>query len=346
MTVVSLFRFCVHAAPQPAQSVEAAGGETPKPAQTLFVSRAQLKTERRRELQAKFSQQQSDTIGQQVRAGEDQSILASPPRLAAPLSTRERFRVCFLLSLFFMFLSLLCVYGWGGGSLVLAAGHHAVHQELRGNGFGGGYCGCVFRVWHRHVGINRVWPRRRFPWVCVLELQVCRCVRVVRWARCAAPHHVRALGAARRVLSPPPPSPLQLPPPTPPHRAHTLHNPTLHRRRAWDPPVTLTLLFPASSAPEEAAKAVNEMNKKLWGGRPLYVSLAQRKDVRQRQIAEEMAVRGARRMRVRGRQACGGCVRWCSVRDWCSPSAQRFLCYVEVKCRALCLLFLSRVAGC
>jgi polyadenylate-binding protein len=49
--------------------------------------------------------------------------------------------------------------------------------------------------------------------------------------------------------------------------------------------------FISFSSPEEATRAVNEMNKKLWHGRPLYVSLAQRKDVRQRQLAEELAVR-------------------------------------------------------
>merc|ERR1719215_2448304 len=35
------------------------------------------------------------------------------------------------------------------------------------------------------------------------------------------------------------------------------------------------------------------MNKKLWHGRPLYVALAQRKSVRERQLKEEMDARMA-----------------------------------------------------
>ena len=64
--------------------------------------------------------------------------------------------------------------------------------------------------------------------------------------------------------------------------------------------------FVSFSTAEEATRAVNEMNKKLWRGRPLYVSLAQRKDVRQRQLAEEMAVRPLRRRACEGAACLGG----------------------------------------
>lgn len=46
--------------------------------------------------------------------------------------------------------------------------------------------------------------------------------------------------------------------------------------------------FVCYSAPEEANKAVAEMNGKMLENRPLYVALAQRKDVRQQQLAAQM----------------------------------------------------------
>ncbi|WFD30698.1 Protein phosphatase PP2A regulatory subunit B [Malassezia sp. CBS 17886] len=46
--------------------------------------------------------------------------------------------------------------------------------------------------------------------------------------------------------------------------------------------------FVCYSAPEEANKAVAEMNGKMFENRPLYVALAQRKDVRHQQLAAQM----------------------------------------------------------
>mgnify|MGYP002715280370 CR=1 FL=1 len=46
--------------------------------------------------------------------------------------------------------------------------------------------------------------------------------------------------------------------------------------------------FVCYSAPEEANKAVAEMNGKMLDNRPLYVALAQRKDVRHQQLAAQM----------------------------------------------------------
>ncbi|PKI84345.1 Protein phosphatase PP2A regulatory subunit B [Malassezia vespertilionis] len=46
--------------------------------------------------------------------------------------------------------------------------------------------------------------------------------------------------------------------------------------------------FVCYSAPEEANKAVADMNGKMLENRPLYVALAQRKDVRQQQLAAQM----------------------------------------------------------
>ena len=46
--------------------------------------------------------------------------------------------------------------------------------------------------------------------------------------------------------------------------------------------------FVCYSAPEEASKAVAEMNGKMLENRPLYVALAQRKDVRHQQLAAQM----------------------------------------------------------
>jgi polyadenylate-binding protein len=54
--------------------------------------------------------------------------------------------------------------------------------------------------------------------------------------------------------------------------------------------------FVCYSAPEEATKAVAEMNNKMIGGKPLYVSLAQRREVRRQQLESQIAQRNQIRM--------------------------------------------------
>lgn len=45
--------------------------------------------------------------------------------------------------------------------------------------------------------------------------------------------------------------------------------------------------FVCFSSPEEATKAVTELNGKLFGIKPLYVALAQRKEDRKAQLASQ-----------------------------------------------------------
>ncbi|TRM66849.1 hypothetical protein BD626DRAFT_484025 [Schizophyllum amplum] len=54
--------------------------------------------------------------------------------------------------------------------------------------------------------------------------------------------------------------------------------------------------FVCYSSPDEATKAVAEMNNKMIGSKPLYVSLAQRKDVRRQQLESQIAQRSQVRM--------------------------------------------------
>merc|ERR1711959_806558 len=49
--------------------------------------------------------------------------------------------------------------------------------------------------------------------------------------------------------------------------------------------------FVCFTTPEEATKAVTEMNNKIVGSKPIYVSLAQRKDQRRAQLEAQMAQR-------------------------------------------------------
>lgn len=49
--------------------------------------------------------------------------------------------------------------------------------------------------------------------------------------------------------------------------------------------------FVCFSSPDEATKAVSEMNGKMMGGKPIYVALAQRKDVRKAQLEAQMRTR-------------------------------------------------------
>lgn len=54
--------------------------------------------------------------------------------------------------------------------------------------------------------------------------------------------------------------------------------------------------FVCFSSPDEATKAVAEMNNKMLGTKPLYVSLAQRRDVRRQQLESQIAQRNQIRM--------------------------------------------------
>ncbi|THU89533.1 polyadenylate binding protein [Dendrothele bispora CBS 962.96] len=54
--------------------------------------------------------------------------------------------------------------------------------------------------------------------------------------------------------------------------------------------------FVCFSSPDEATKAVAEMNNKMIGSKPLYVSLAQRRDVRRQQLESQIAQRNQIRM--------------------------------------------------
>ena len=53
--------------------------------------------------------------------------------------------------------------------------------------------------------------------------------------------------------------------------------------------------FVCFSNPDEASKAVSEMNTKMIGGKPLYVALAQRKDVRKNQLEASIQARNTLR---------------------------------------------------
>jgi len=54
--------------------------------------------------------------------------------------------------------------------------------------------------------------------------------------------------------------------------------------------------FVCFSTPDEATKAVQEMNGKMIGTKPLYVALAQRKDVRRQALESQIAQRSTQRM--------------------------------------------------
>lgn len=54
--------------------------------------------------------------------------------------------------------------------------------------------------------------------------------------------------------------------------------------------------FVCFSTPDEATKSVQEMNGKMIGTKPLYVALAQRKDVRRQALESQMAQRNTQRM--------------------------------------------------
>ncbi|ODQ78689.1 hypothetical protein BABINDRAFT_162391 [Babjeviella inositovora NRRL Y-12698] len=62
--------------------------------------------------------------------------------------------------------------------------------------------------------------------------------------------------------------------------------------------------FVCFSTPEEATKAVSEMNQHMLAGKPLYVALAQRKDVRRSQLEQQIQARN--QMRLQQAAAAGG----------------------------------------
>lgn len=61
--------------------------------------------------------------------------------------------------------------------------------------------------------------------------------------------------------------------------------------------------FVCYSAPEEANRAISEMNQHLLGNKPLYVAFAQRKDLRQSQMRQQLNARNQLRMQ---QQVAGG----------------------------------------
>ncbi len=54
--------------------------------------------------------------------------------------------------------------------------------------------------------------------------------------------------------------------------------------------------FVCFSSPDEATKAVTEMNGRMIGSKPIYVALAQRKDVRKSQLEAQINQRNQLRM--------------------------------------------------
>lgn len=64
--------------------------------------------------------------------------------------------------------------------------------------------------------------------------------------------------------------------------------------------------FVCFSAPEEATKAISEMNQRMVVGKPLYVALAQRKDVRRSQLEQQIHARNQMRMQNAAASAMPG----------------------------------------
>jgi polyadenylate-binding protein len=74
--------------------------------------------------------------------------------------------------------------------------------------------------------------------------------------------------------------------------------------------------FVCFSNPDEATKAVTEMNQKMIEGKPLYVALAQRKDVRKSQL--EATIHARNQMRVQQQAAMGSMPQQVSFPAFCS----------------------------
>lgn len=64
--------------------------------------------------------------------------------------------------------------------------------------------------------------------------------------------------------------------------------------------------FVCFSSPDEATKAVQEMNGKMIGTKPLYVSIAQRKEVRRQALESQLAQRNNQRMQYAAANGMGG----------------------------------------
>ncbi|CCH46236.1 Polyadenylate-binding protein, cytoplasmic and nuclear [Wickerhamomyces ciferrii] len=62
--------------------------------------------------------------------------------------------------------------------------------------------------------------------------------------------------------------------------------------------------FVSFSSPEEASRAISEMNQHMLAGKPLYVALAQRKDVRRSQLEQQIQARN--QLRLQQAAAAGG----------------------------------------
>ncbi|KAL7419153.1 Protein phosphatase PP2A regulatory subunit B [Cryptotrichosporon argae] len=64
--------------------------------------------------------------------------------------------------------------------------------------------------------------------------------------------------------------------------------------------------FVCFSSPEEATRAVSEMNGKMIGTKPLYVALAQKKDVRRQALESQAQQRSAQRLQYAAANGMGG----------------------------------------
>lgn len=64
--------------------------------------------------------------------------------------------------------------------------------------------------------------------------------------------------------------------------------------------------FVCFSSPDEATRAVQEMNGKMIGTKPLYVSLAQKKEVRRQALESQMQQRNAQRLQYAAANGLGG----------------------------------------
>jgi len=64
--------------------------------------------------------------------------------------------------------------------------------------------------------------------------------------------------------------------------------------------------FVCYTSPDEATKAVAEMNGKMIGTKPLYVAIAQRKETRRQALENQIAARNAQRMQMAAAAGLGG----------------------------------------
>lgn len=83
--------------------------------------------------------------------------------------------------------------------------------------------------------------------------------------------------------------------------------------------------FVCFSSPDEATKAVSEMNQKMFNGKPLYVALAQRKDVRKSQLEATIQARNTQRMQQAAAAAAMGGQAFMQPQMFFGPGQQPFL---------------------